>query len=354
MGYTSCNSESVVDGATVLYRDAVNDILKDPYKREVFVSKLRKTIESDEKKMKNTTIGQWPSRGGVEFQNLRLRYREELPMVLHGINLKIPAGTSLGICGRTGSGKSSLLLSLMRMVEPESGSTQLVDGVDIGSIGLHDLRRALCIIPQDPVIFTGTVRFNLDPFNEVSEAKLFEAVKLAQLEHKLGTWDESKGETGEYVIDLDAEVADGGSNFSHGERQLLALARAIVRKPEGGAGSGSGYNGILLLDEATSSLDHDLDRRIQDIIRTQVFTNSTIITIAHRIQTIADYDNVAVLDEGRLVEYGPPQELLKNANSHFYKLAADAIGGGNGSSANLLGKTASSGNLLLRGGGVAK
>lgn len=123
-------------------------------------------------------------------------------MVLHGISLKVPYGTSLGICGRTGSGKSSLLLSLMRMVEP-SGGKQMIDGVDIGNIGLHDLRRSLCIIPQDPVILSGSVRFNLDPFNECSERKLKEAIKLAQLENKLG---KVNAETGETEVDLDAEV----------------------------------------------------------------------------------------------------------------------------------------------------
>ena len=185
------------------------------------------------------------------------------------------------------------------------------------------------------MILSGTVRFNLDPFNECSERKLKEAVKLAQLEHKLGKKNE---ETGEITLDLDGEVADGGSNFSHGERQLIALARAILRKPE------SGYNGILLLDEATSSLDYELDRRIQDIIRNQVFRSSTIITIAHRIQTIADYDYIAVLDEGRLVEYGRPQVLLKDSTSHFFKLASNASAGsstlglsGKGSNGNLAG-----------------
>lgn len=318
----------------------------------------------------------WPSKGEVHFHNVQLKYREELPLVLHGITLKIPYGTSMGICGRTGSGKSSLLLSLMRIVEPSAGK-QLIDGVDISQIGLHDLRKNLCIIPQDPVILSGTVRFNMDPFNECTNERIQKAIILAQLESKLGLQqslekiakifrdnsypleradlpnlmnairaqtelkadsilkkiceevksldidsnlkiDEIKEKLISMLpnINLEIEVSESGSNFSHGERQLLALCRAILRKPEGGS-----FNGILLLDEATSALDHELDQRIQKIIRQDVFKNSTIVTIAHRIQTVADYDNVAVLDNGHLIECGNPQTLLQDPGSRFFALA---------------------------------
>ncbi|CAD7954033.1 unnamed protein product [Amoebophrya sp. A25] len=268
----------------------------------------------------------WPSAGRVEFQNVSLRYRDELPLVLRNVTLSVPAGTSLGICGRTGSGKSSLLLSLMRMVEPVApDSVQKIDGRDISRLGLHYLRKSLMIIPQDPVIFSGTVRFNLDPFKESSDEEMLSALELAQLTSKLGT-------------NLDAEVAEGGGNFSHGEKQLLALARAILRKPKGG----NGFHGILLLDEATSALDPELDRTIQSVLRSH-FARSTIVTIAHRISTILDYDAVAVLENGRVVEYGEPKKLLRKgtASGKFAALAAGATGSGS--------TTASSGALSTLG-----
>ncbi|CAD7932634.1 unnamed protein product [Amoebophrya sp. A120] len=272
-----------------------------------------------------TRLDNWPSRGRIEFQNVSLKYREELPLVLKNITLTIPAGTSLGICGRTGSGKSSLLLSLMRLVEPDyaNGSVQKIDNKDISKIGLHQLRRNLMIIPQDPVIFSGKVRFNLDPFGEASDADMIRALELSQLTKKLGT-------------NLDAEVSEGGSNFSHGERQLLALARAILRKPTGD----TSFNGILLLDEATSALDPELDKTIQSILRTH-FQGSTILTIAHRISTISDYDAVAVLEAGKVVEYGDPRKLMKQKNGKFAGLTQSLTSNGSLASSNSLTKLAS-------------
>mmetsp|Transcript_5886 Transcript_5886/g.14657 ORF Transcript_5886/g.14657 Transcript_5886/m.14657 type:complete len:2020 (-) Transcript_5886:432-6491(-) len=292
-----------------------------------------------------------PTKGRVEFADVSLRYRDELPLVLKNVSLSVPAGTSLGICGRTGSGKSSLLLSLMRMVEPCSG-TQKIDGRDVGELGLHQLRKNLMVIPQDPVIFSGSIRFNLDPFRESTDAEMVEALRLARLQDKLGT-------------NLDAEVSEGGGNFSHGERQLLALARAILRKPKGGTGSantndvgggnGNGnsisnenaFKGILLLDEATSALDPELDKQIQSILRTH-FHGSTIITIAHRISTIADYNAVAVLEAGRVVEYGDPRKLVKLKAGKFAALASEMEGPRDG------GVAASSSKRVSGGGGTKK
>lgn len=242
----------------------------------------------------------WPSRGSIQVDKVVMRYREGLPVVLNGICLEIKAGERVGIVGRTGCGKSSFLSTLLRLVELESGSIT-VDDVDISQIGLHDLRSKVAMIPQDPAILTGSVRFNLDPFGAKSDEELWQVLEKSQLKPRI----ESAG-------GLDSKVEEGGGNYSVGELQLLCLARALLRRQETG--------GLLLLDEATSALDQETDQTIQKVIRSDF--NCTIITIAHRIQTLMDYDKVAVFEGGKVVEFDSPQELLKQP-SKFQALAKE-------------------------------
>lgn len=243
----------------------------------------------------------WPARGEVNLSDVKMRYRDSLPLVLKGVSLQITGGDRVGIVGRTGCGKSSLLMTLMRLTEIEGGGIT-IDGVDTQTVGLHNLREKAAIIPQDPAILTGTVRFNLDPFAALPDAQLWDALKKAQLKDRV-----------EAAGGLDSKVEEGGSNFSTGELQLMCLARALLRKREVG--------GLLLLDEATSALDADTDKIIQQVIRAEF--DCTTITIAHRIQTLMDYDKVVVLDAGRVKEVGKPQDLLRMPRSEFKALATE-------------------------------
>lgn len=237
---------------------------------------------------------QWPSAGRVEVRDLKLRYRPELPLVLKGLSFTVEGGTKLALVGRTGSGKSSFLLALLRLAPPANGSNVLIDGVDALACRLSDLRRRVSMIPQDPVLFSGSVRFNVDPFGAASDAEVERALADAQLRDR---------------APLDAVVEEGGRNFSLGERQLLCLARACLRRSK-----------LLLLDEATSAVDEALDAAVQRAIRTQ-FGGSTVICIAHRINTILDYDRVLVLDDGTVAEDGHPATLAKDSSSVFGRLA---------------------------------
>uniref|UniRef100_A0A0G4EZM3 Uncharacterized protein n=1 Tax=Chromera velia CCMP2878 TaxID=1169474 RepID=A0A0G4EZM3_9ALVE len=244
---------------------------------------------------------EWPQQGLMKLDNVQLRYREGLPLVLKGVTLTILPGEKVGIVGRTGAGKSTMLLALLRLVEHAGGNVEL-DGVDISSIGLFDLRSKMAIIPQDPALFTGTVRFNLDPFNEKSNEEIWRAIRTAHLGDKIEGLE--KG--------LEGEVEEGGRNFSLGERQLLCMARALLRKSR-----------VLLLDEATSAVDLATDHLIQETIRTS-FQDCTILTIAHRIDTILDYDKILVMEQGAAAEFAHPQELLKTEGSLFKTLAEAA------------------------------
>ncbi|KAN0055186.1 hypothetical protein ACTA71_008283 [Dictyostelium dimigraforme] len=233
----------------------------------------------------------WPINGSIKFDNLIMRYREGLDPVLKGISCEIKAKEKIGIVGRTGAGKSSIVLALFRLIEASEGSIS-IDGENISKFGLKDLRRNLAIIPQDPVLFSGTLRENLDPFNERSEEDLFSTIEDIQM----GTVVKSL-EGG-----LDAKVTENGENFSVGQRQLIVLARALLRKPK-----------ILVLDEATASVDGQSDSLIQATIRNK-FSNCTILTIAHRLNTIMDSDRIMVLDAGRISEFDEPWTLLQNQN----------------------------------------
>nr|QNH67946.1 ATP-binding cassette transporter subfamily C member 1 X7 [Brachionus plicatilis] len=243
----------------------------------------------------------WPQNGNIIFNNYSVKYREELDWVLKKLNFSIFPGEKIGIVGRTGAGKSSLTLGLFRMVDFYSGDI-VIDEVDIEKIGLHDLRHKLTIIPQESVIFSGTIRMNLDPFEIYSDEELWKALELAHLKDYIQGLDKQ----------LDHECSEDGSNLSVGQKQLVCLARALLRKTK-----------ILILDEATASVDHNTDELIQQTIRTQ-FSDCTVLTIAHRLNTIMDYSRILVLDNGRVVEFDSPKNLISNPNSLFHSMAYHA------------------------------
>ncbi|KAI3996328.1 hypothetical protein MKX01_026796 [Papaver californicum] len=246
---------------------------------------------------KNRPPPGWPSSGLIKFEDVVLRYRPELPPVLHGLFFTISPSEKVGIVGRTGAGKSSMLNALFRIVELERGRI-LIDGYDVAKFGLTDLRKVLGIIPQSPVLFSGTVRFNLDPFNEHNDANLWEALERAHLKDVIRR----------NSLGLDAEVTESGENFSVGQRQLLSLARALLRRSK-----------ILVLDEATAAVDVRTDSLIQKTIREE-FKSCTMLIIAHRLNTIIDCDRVLHLDAGQVSEFDAPEELLSNNGSSFSKM----------------------------------
>uniref|UniRef100_G3TRW4 Multidrug resistance-associated protein 1 n=1 Tax=Loxodonta africana TaxID=9785 RepID=G3TRW4_LOXAF len=244
----------------------------------------------------------WPQVGRVEFQDYGLRYREDLDLVLRHINITIDGGEKVGIVGRTGAGKSSLTLGLFRITEPAKGQI-IIDGVNIAQIGLHSLRLKITIIPQDPVLFSGPLRMNLDPFSQYSDEEIWTSLELAHLKNFVSALPDK----------LNHECTEGGENLrsSVGQRQLVCLARALLRKTK-----------VLVLDEATAAVDLETDDLIQSTIRTQ-FDDCTVLTIAHRLNTIMDYTRVIVLDKGEIRECGPPSDLLQQRGL-FYSMAKDA------------------------------
>ena len=246
----------------------------------------------------------WPSGGRIVIKGASLRYRPGLSLALDSISLEIMPKERVGICGRTGSGKSTLTLALFRIVELAAGSITL-DGRDIAELGLQTLRRALTIIPQDPVMFTGTIRDNLDPFQDRSDSELWDALKTVRLEE----WVRAVGGSGKGDDGLHGVVSEAGGNMSVGQRQLICLARALLKRPQ-----------ILVLDEATASVDYDTDRLIQKAIRTEF--DCTVLTIAHRLHTILDSDRIIVLSNGKLIENGRPEELLAQEGGVFKDMVA--------------------------------
>ncbi|EQC40658.1 hypothetical protein SDRG_01736 [Saprolegnia diclina VS20] len=235
----------------------------------------------------------WPHAGAVTFTNVHLRYRPGLPLVLRGVSFSIRAREKVGVVGRTGAGKSSLVVALLRLVEVEAGHIE-IDGVDLRTLGLHDVRDRIAIIPQDPVLFSGTVRSNLDPFDRFDDDALWTSLKRAHLDTK--------------VTRLDAIVDERGVNFSVGERQLLCIARALLQKAA-----------VLLMDEATASIDAATDAALQETLRNE-FGTCTCITIAHRINTILDADRILVLDNGGVAEFDTPANLLATPSGLFSSL----------------------------------
>jgi ABC-type multidrug transport system fused ATPase/permease subunit len=243
----------------------------------------------------------WPAEGEISVSNLRLCYPGTETDVLQDVSFHIPPRTKVGVVGRTGAGKTSLIAALFRLVEPKPGSGLVIDGQDILQLGLEDLRGRLAIVPQESMLFRGTIRSNLDPFGEFSDVDLWAALEKAQLKG-MGV-----------VKSLEDAVAEGGSNFSVGERALLCFGRALLRTHAGG-------RGVLVLDEATASVDPENDARIQEMMKTQL-SNVTVVSVAHRLRTVAFYDLVLVLQQGQVLEYGPPLTLLEDPQSAFRAMA---------------------------------
>ncbi|KAK8763221.1 hypothetical protein V5799_034170 [Amblyomma americanum] len=247
-------------------------------------------------------LANWPTEGKVEFQNYSASYRPGvLPNVLNDITFTVKPQEKIGVVGRTGAGKSSIVLALLRMLDASQGRI-LIDGVDIREVPLPKLRRSITVIPQDPSLVRGTLRVNLDPGNTYSDEKIWwtlEKVHLASI-------------VSEHPRRLLLETHDGGSNLSVGQRQLVCLARALLRDTR-----------ILLLDEATSQMDGDTDRLIQATLR-DAFAQCTLFTIAHRINTVLDYDRILVLEDGRVRELDSPTQLLSDPSTSFHAMALDA------------------------------
>ncbi|XP_071489513.1 ATP-binding cassette sub-family C member 12-like [Diadema antillarum] len=255
------------------------------------------TLKPEEQKAEPDTTKvdpDWPQEGRVQFDKVQMRYRPGLPLVLKDISVTMEPRDKIGIVGRTGSGKSSLGKALFRLVEAESGSI-VIDGVDISQLGLRDLRSHLSIIPQEPVLFIGTIRSNLDPFNENSEFDIWQALERTGMKETITSLPGKLG----------AIVVENGENFSVGERQLLCMTRALLRKSK-----------VLLLDEATAAIDTHTDSLIQKTIR-EAFSECTILIIAHRLNTVLDCNKILVMDKGQVCEFDTPNNLLVNPESRL-------------------------------------
>ncbi len=244
---------------------------------------------------------EWPEKGEIAFSEYSMRYRPGLDLVVKGLDCKVKGGEKVGLVGRTGAGKSSLTVALFRLVEAAAGSIT-IDGIDISKLGLHELRHKLTIIPQDPVLFAGSLRMNLDPFDSYQDENIWKVLELSRLKDFVSGLE----------VGLDHTISEGGENLSVGQRQLVCLGRALLRKSK-----------VLILDEATAAVDLETDEFIQSTIRKE-FAGCTVLTIAHRLNTIMDYDKIMVLDKGRLVEFAPPQQLLDDATTVFHSMAKDA------------------------------
>lgn len=251
--------------------------------------------EYDEQAMRNrlgmsydSLEDRWPESATIRIRNFSMRYRPELPLVLRDINLEIRDKEKVGIVGRTGAGKSSIIQALFRICEPEAGSVYEIGGCDALRMGLHSLRQSISVIPQTPFLFKGTIKRNLDPLEAKPDHELWEALEGANLRQTVEAMPEK----------LMTDISNTDEVFSVGQKQLLCLARALLQK-----------NRFLVLDEATSNVDMQTDHFIQQCIKSK-FRDTTVITVAHRLNTIADYDKVVVMDRGQVVEMGAPYELL--------------------------------------------
>ncbi|XP_056143847.1 multidrug resistance-associated protein 1 isoform X2 [Lampris incognitus] len=270
----------------------------------VAVEKVKEYCDTEKEaewKHESSTLPQgWPTAGFIEVRNFGLRYRQDQDLAIRNISATIQGGEKVGIVGRTGAGKSSLTLGLFRIIEAAEGHI-FIDSVDIAQLGLHELRSRITIIPQDPVLFSGSLRMNLDPFDSYSDEEVWKVLELAHLKNFVSGLPDK----------LNHECSEGGENLSLGQRQLVCLARALLRKTK-----------ILVLDEATAAVDLETDNLIQSTIRTQ-FEDCTVLTIAHRLNTIMDYTRVLVLDKGEMAEFDSPSNLIAQRGI-FYKMAKDS------------------------------
>lgn len=236
----------------------------------------------------------WPSKGDLEIKNLSVAYAPALPLVLKNISISIPAGTKTGIAGRTGAGKSSLSLALLKLLEARQGAI-FIDGIDIATVKLRDLRNRIAFIPQDPALFSGTIRDNLDYFKRIPEHRLLHALDSVKL---LG--EDEKG-----LFTLESKVSPGGANMSQGQRQLLCLARVILMC---GSGTEAEKPKIVILDEATSAMDVQIEETIRRTVEREL--GGTLIVVAHRLRSLRGFDQVLVMSEGEIAESGSPEELM--------------------------------------------
>lgn len=279
-------------------------------------------VEADAIIPDNRPSEQWPSAGAIKIRNLEMRYRPELPSVLHDLSLDIQGGEKIGVVGRTGAGKSSIMMALFRLVEPTKGTIE-IDGVDVSKIGLFDLRTRLAIIPQDPILFSGTIRTNLDPFGKRTDQELWEVLERSDLKTYVTSCEGG----------LDSQVSEFGENLSVGQRQLLCLARAMLTHAR-----------VIIMDEATASVDVATDVMLQKAIRVD-FANSTVLTIAHRLNTVIDYSRVLVLDHGVIKEFDTPANLLRNPDSVFSSMV-DETGVANAALLRSLASAAEAGDAI--------
>ncbi|CAK4978788.1 unnamed protein product [Aphanomyces euteiches] len=243
---------------------------------------------------------EWPTKGDIEFKNMGFRYKENDPLVLKDVNVHIQAGEKIGIVGRTGAGKSSLTMALFRINELATGCIK-IDGVDISKIGVKTLRSAIAIIPQTPVLFKGPLRNYLDPFGEFTDDDLWSCLQKVNLVDRISSVNGK----------LDSPVEENGENFSVGERQMLCMARALLRQAR-----------IVVMDEATAAIDHETDQNLQRVIRTE-FASSTVLTIAHRLDTVLDCDRILVFDQGRLAQCDAPKSLISQGRGIFFELYSE-------------------------------
>lgn len=267
----------------------MNSVERIMYYTESIPAEAPATLPEDSKK------ASWPEDGSVDMDNVSMRYRDG-PLILKGLTLSIRSGEHIGVVGRTGSGKSSLMNALLRIVELAEGKV-IISGQDASKVGTKLLRSSLSIIPQDPILFSGSVRYNIDPFEVASDDEVWEILKKVQLDEVVDN----------LAKKLHEQVVEGGENFSQGQRQLMCIARALLRKPK-----------ILIMDEATASIDNATDALIQTMIR-ENFEKATILTIAHRLNTIMDSDRILVLDDGRVAEFDSPAALLAKKEGGIFK-----------------------------------
>ena len=294
------------------YSKGMEDTIKRSAAFQFNMNAIERIVEFSDMEIEDQTghepPASWPSNGRVEFENLEVGYTAELPPVLREFSAQIEPHQRIGVVGRTGAGKSSLTLALFRCLEARKGSIT-IDGIDISTLKLKQLRSRMTLIPQDPVLFSGNVRSNLDPFGQYTDAELCESLRHVHL-----SGDEIKSGVSKATstfLDIDSPVHDGGQNLSQGQRQLLCLARACLTKSK-----------IMVLDEATSAVDMATDKLIQVSLREQ-FAESTLIVIAHRLRTVADFDRILVMSEGRVEEFGSPEELMKRQGAFYRMILSD-------------------------------
>ncbi|KAI8332933.1 P-loop containing nucleoside triphosphate hydrolase protein [Chlamydoabsidia padenii] len=257
---------------------------------------------------------EWPSKGVVEVQDLEARYAPDLDLVLKGVTFSIGSGEKIGIVGKTGCGKSTLTMALLRIVEASKGKIS-IDGIDINTLALNDLRSRLTIIPQDAILFSGTLRSNIDPFGEFDDTAIQDAlhrVHLIQPPSDTSSGSGSGSGNRNIFEDLTSPITEGGHNLSIGQRQLVCLARALLKQSK-----------LVIMDEATSSVDFETDRAIQQTMATE-FASCTILCVAHRLHTVIEYDRILVMHDGRVQEFDSPLALISNPRSYFYKLCVDS------------------------------